>query len=93
MRAIIDKVISPKETFRINQIVNAVKDNLVIDQNLNIYSVQDLTRKLAVVGQQGVTFRVVRGHPGDDQRGRLRAATAAPGPQPVRQDPQEPVPR
>jgi len=59
MRAIIDKVISPKETFRINQIVNAVKDNLVIDQNLNIYSVQDLTRKLAVVGQQGVTFRVV----------------------------------
>lgn len=59
MRAIIDKVISPKQTFRINQIVNAVKDNLVIDQNLNLYSVQDLTRKLATVGQQGVTFRVV----------------------------------
>jgi LCP family protein required for cell wall assembly len=59
MRALISKVLSAGSIFHIPDLIKAVQHNLTLDKNLNLYSLQDLTRKLGEVGQRGVTFRVV----------------------------------
>jgi LCP family protein required for cell wall assembly len=60
MRAVIDKLLSAGALLK-NPIglFNAVKENLVVDHGLNVYDLQDLTRKLSGLGQGGVAFRVV----------------------------------
>lgn len=60
MRAVIDKLLSASAILK-NPLglFNAVKDNLVVDDKLNVYDLQDLTRKLSGLGQGGVLFRVV----------------------------------
>jgi LCP family protein required for cell wall assembly len=59
MRAVIQKSLSIGSVTHLPDLIDAVKDNLVIDKNLNLYSLQDLTIKLAELGQHGVDFRVV----------------------------------
>jgi LCP family protein required for cell wall assembly len=65
MRAVIGKTLSLGSVFHLPSLVNAVEKNLVIDENLNLYSLQDLTRKLATLGEKGVHFRVVPAVPVD----------------------------
>ncbi len=64
-RAVIGKTLSLGSVFKLPSLVKAVQKNLVIDENLNLYSLQDLTRKLAELGEEGVTFRVVPAVPVD----------------------------
>jgi LCP family protein required for cell wall assembly len=59
IRAVIGKTLSLGSVFKLPSLVKAVEKNLVIDENLNLYSLQDLTRRLAALGEKGVTFRVV----------------------------------
>ena len=59
MRALISKVLSAGSLLHITDFIKAVQDNLRLDANLNLYALQDLTRKLGVLGQGGVTFRIV----------------------------------
>ena len=59
MRAVIQKSLSIGSVTQLPDLIDAVKSNLVIDKNLNLYSLQDLTIKLAELGQHGVDFRVV----------------------------------
>ena len=59
IRAVIQKALSVSAVFRLPALVRAAEDNLVRDENLSLFSLQDLTRRLASVGQEGVEFRVV----------------------------------
>jgi len=63
IRAVIQKVQSVGEIFRLPKLIEAVQSNLVIDKNLNLYSLQDLTRKLSGLGQNGVIFRAAPATP------------------------------
>jgi LCP family protein required for cell wall assembly len=63
IRAVIQKVESAGEVFRLPALIKAVQHNLVIDKDLNLYALQDLTRKLSQLGQTGVDFRVVPATP------------------------------
>jgi polyisoprenyl-teichoic acid--peptidoglycan teichoic acid transferase len=65
IRAVIEKSLSVGSVFQLPKLIKAVEKNLVIDENLNLYSLQDLTRKIASVGQRGVLFRVVPAVPVD----------------------------
>src|SRR6266508_89952 len=62
-RAVINKVLSLGAIFEYPAIVRAISDNLQIDKGLNLYSLQDLTRRLAELGQKSVEFRVVPATP------------------------------
>jgi LCP family protein required for cell wall assembly len=59
MRALISKALSANALFKLPKLIKAVQDNLVLDKTLNLYELQDLTRKLSTIGQRGVTFRTV----------------------------------
>jgi LCP family protein required for cell wall assembly len=59
MRALITKALSAGALFKLPSLFRAVRDNLVLDDELNLYELQDLTRSLAKVGQVGVQFRIV----------------------------------
>jgi LCP family protein required for cell wall assembly len=59
MRALIEKALSIGSVFRLPELIKAVEDNLVVDENMNIYALQDLTRKLGELGQSRVAFRIV----------------------------------
>jgi LCP family protein required for cell wall assembly len=59
MRALITKVLSAGALLHITDFIKAVQHNLRMDANLNLYALQDLTRKLAELGQSGVAFRIV----------------------------------
>src|SRR5919201_1321601 len=59
MRSLISKALSAGSIFKLPDLIRAVQDNLKLDADLNLYELQDLTRKLAQVGQKGVTFRIV----------------------------------
>jgi LCP family protein required for cell wall assembly len=59
IRAVIQKVLSFGSFTRVFDLAHAIENNLVVDDRLNIDDIQDLTRKLAEVGQSGVDFRVV----------------------------------
>lgn len=58
-RAIIQEVLSAGAIFNYAEIVEAAGDNLVISTSLNLYALQDLTRRLADLGQRSVEFRTV----------------------------------
>ena len=59
MRALITKVLSAGALLHLTDFINAVQHNLRMDANLNLYALQDLTRKLGELGQTGVAFRTV----------------------------------
>jgi LCP family protein required for cell wall assembly len=59
MRALIQKALSAQAIFKLPSLFKAIQDNLQRDKNLNLYELQDLTRKLADLGQRGVDFRIV----------------------------------
>jgi LCP family protein required for cell wall assembly len=65
IRAVIGKTLSLGSLFQLPSLVKAVQRNLVIDENLDLYSLQDLTKKLAELGEEGVSFRVVPAVPID----------------------------
>ena len=59
MRSLISKVLSAGSVFHLPDLIRAVQDNLTLDGNLNLYALQDLTKKLGQLGQRGVAFRIV----------------------------------
>jgi LCP family protein required for cell wall assembly len=59
MRALIEKALSAGSVFHLPELINAVKRNLIVDKNMNIYGLQDLTRELGRLGQSHVYFRIV----------------------------------
>jgi hypothetical protein len=58
-RAMLSKLISSASVIHIPALLKAIKHNVVIDQNLNVYALQDLMQRITVVGQAGVDFRAV----------------------------------
>jgi LCP family protein required for cell wall assembly len=58
IRSVINELLSPGAALHLPSLIEAAQDNLVIDENLNLYDVRDLTNELAQVGTEGVTFRV-----------------------------------
>jgi LCP family protein required for cell wall assembly len=67
MRAVIQKALSLNLLFHLPDLINTVSSNLQMDDHLDLYNLQDLTRKLAEKGQSGVTFRVVPAIPKEEQ--------------------------
>ncbi len=65
MRAVIEKTLAAGSFFRLPSLVRAVQRNIVIDENLDVYKLQDLTRKLAKLGQGRVYFRIVPSVPAE----------------------------
>ena len=65
MRAVIEKTLAAGSIFRLPSLVRAVQKNIVIDENLNLYKLQDLTRKLAELGTGRVYFRIVPSVPAE----------------------------
>lgn len=63
IRALITKALSVGAVLKIPQFVAAAKKNMVIDRGLNIYDLQQLTSRLAKLGQQNVFFRIVPARP------------------------------
>src|SRR5262249_55646945 len=63
IRAVIQKTLSVGAIVHLPALIRAVQKNLVLDKNLDLYSLQDLTSKLTNLGQQGVEFRVVPATP------------------------------
>jgi LCP family protein required for cell wall assembly len=59
MRAVIEKTLSAGSVLKLRSLVNAIQKNIVVDADLDLYKLQDLTRKLAELGQGRVYFRVV----------------------------------
>jgi LCP family protein required for cell wall assembly len=60
MRAVIDKLLSAQSLVTdLPQLIRVAQENLVMDDGLNLYDLQDLTRTLSGLGQAGVLFRVV----------------------------------
>jgi LCP family protein required for cell wall assembly len=59
LRALLDKVLSVGAIAHLPEFLQAAQDNLVLDENLDLYSLQDLTIELAKVGHEGVQFRIV----------------------------------
>jgi len=62
-RAMLSKMISAGSLFHIRELFSAIKHNVTIDQQLNVYALQDLLNKLDSVGQSGVDFRAVPAEP------------------------------
>jgi LCP family protein required for cell wall assembly len=58
-RAVIDKALSVGAIFHYTDIIDAVSKGIVVDKNLSLYDLQDLTLQLSHLGQKGVDFRVV----------------------------------
>jgi LCP family protein required for cell wall assembly len=59
MRALIEKSLAIGSVFRLPELIRAVERNLIVDENMNIYALQDLTQKLGRLGQSRVHFRIV----------------------------------
>jgi hypothetical protein len=60
MRAVIDQLLSAQGLLTdLPGLIKAAQENLAMDDGLNLYDLQDLTRKLSGLGQAGVLFRVV----------------------------------
>src|SRR5207249_1031072 len=58
-RAMLSKLISAGSVIHIPALLHAIKHNVVIDQRLNLFALQDLMQRITVVGQAGVDFRAV----------------------------------
>ncbi|HEX2068775.1 MAG TPA: LCP family protein [Actinomycetota bacterium] len=65
MRAVIEKTLAAGSFLRLPSLVRAVQKNIVIDENLNLYKLKDLTRKLAELGTGRVYFRIVPSVPAE----------------------------
>lgn len=63
IQALIHKVLSVRAVFQLPKFIDAAKNNLIHDDHLDLYGLQDLTIKLATLGQQNVFFRVVPAQP------------------------------
>ena len=63
MRVVIQKLLSVSAITRLGSLIKAVKNNLVVDNRLNLYDLQGLTRRLSGLGQRGVLFRVLPAEP------------------------------
>jgi LCP family protein required for cell wall assembly len=63
IRVVIQKLLSFGVVVHFRQVIDAVSNNLIVDDGLNLYDLQDLTRKLSALGQTGVFFRVVPARP------------------------------
>jgi len=63
IRSVIQKVESAGQVLHLPALIKAIQRNLVIDDHLNLYALQDLSGKLAGLGQQGIDFRVVPSTP------------------------------
>lgn len=63
MRVVIQKLLSVSAITRLGSLIKAVKHNLVVDDRLNLYDLQGLTRRLSGLGQRGVLFRVLPAEP------------------------------
>src|SRR5438105_9979976 len=63
IRAVIQKAESAGEVVHLPALIKAIQRNLVVDKPLNLYALQDLSRRLANLGQQGIDFRVVPSTP------------------------------
>jgi LCP family protein required for cell wall assembly len=59
MRALIGKALSLGSVFHLPDLIRAVQSNLIVDKNMNIYKLQDLTKTLGRLGQRHVIFRIV----------------------------------
>ncbi len=59
MRALIEKALSIGSVFHLPELIKAVQKNLIVDENMNIYALQDLTRRLGKLGRRHVSFRIV----------------------------------
>jgi LCP family protein required for cell wall assembly len=59
MRALIEKALSIGSVFHLPELIKAVQRNLIMDSTMNIYALQDLTKKLGNLGQRHVEFRIV----------------------------------
>jgi LCP family protein required for cell wall assembly len=59
MRALIEKGLSIGSVFHLPELIKAVQHNLTTDKNMNIYKLQELTKKLSQLGQSHVDFRIV----------------------------------
>jgi hypothetical protein len=55
----LNKLSTGASVIHIPALLRAIKHNVVIDQNLNLFALQDLMQRITVVGQQGVDFRAV----------------------------------
>jgi LCP family protein required for cell wall assembly len=58
-RAMLKKLESAGSILDVRTLLKAINHNVVIDQNLDVFALQDLLSRLADVGQNGVDFRVV----------------------------------
>ena len=65
MRAVIEKTLAAGSIPRLPSLIKAIQKNIVLDEHLNLYKLQDLTRKLAKLGQERVYFRIVPSFPAE----------------------------
>jgi LCP family protein required for cell wall assembly len=63
IRALIHEVLSADSALHLPAFIRAAQENLRMDENLNLYSLQDLLLELSRLGQEGVVFRVVPAMP------------------------------
>lgn len=59
LRVLLHKLLSPGQVFRLPRLMRAVRGNLEVDKELNIYELQDLTKELGDATERKVSFRVV----------------------------------
>jgi LCP family protein required for cell wall assembly len=62
-RAMLNKLTTSASVIHLPALLKAVRHNVVIDQHLNVYDLQDLLDRMTVVGQSGVDFRAVSATP------------------------------
>jgi LCP family protein required for cell wall assembly len=58
-RAMLNKLMSAGSVVHLPALLHAVKNNVVIDQKLDLFALQDLMQRIDVMGQEGVDFRAV----------------------------------
>jgi LCP family protein required for cell wall assembly len=62
-RAMLAKLTTSASVIHLPSLLKAIRHNVVIDQRLNVYDLQDLMNRITVVGQSGVDFRAVPATP------------------------------
>jgi LCP family protein required for cell wall assembly len=62
-RAMLNKLTTSGSIIHLPALLKAIRHNVVIDQHLNVYDLQDLMHRITVVGQAGVDFRAVSATP------------------------------
>jgi LCP family protein required for cell wall assembly len=62
-RAMLNKLTTSSSVIHLPSLLKAIRHNVVIDQRLNVYDLQDLMHRMTVEGQSGVDFRAVSATP------------------------------